>query len=65
MKQKNTHNLKVYEAPGCTRDVPRINLQGKWLTALGYNIGDRIQVTVQDNRLIIEPAPILEAAPVK
>ena len=65
MKQKSTHNLKVYEAPGWTRDIPRINLQGKWLAALGYNIGDRIQVTVQDNRLIIEPAPILEAVPVK
>ena len=65
MKQKNTHNLKVYEAPGWARDIPRINLQGKWLSALGYNVGDHILVTIQDNRLIIEPAPILEAAPVK
>lgn len=55
MKQRQ---LKVYEAPGQLIDVPRINLQGKWLTNLGYHIGDRIIVSCDDHgRLIIEPAP--------
>ena len=65
MKQKSTHNLKVYEAPGWTRDIPRINLQGKWLDALGYHVGDHVLVSVQENRLIIEPAPVPEAVPAK
>ena len=64
-QRKLYHYLKVYEAPGWARDIPRINLQGKWLAALGYNVGDHILVTIQDNRLIIEPAPILEAGPTK
>ena len=57
---KTTHNLKVYEAPGATLRVPRILLQGKWLTDLGYHVGDRIKISFQENRLIIEPAPISE-----
>lgn len=55
MKQRN---LKVYEAPGQSRDIPRINLQGKWLSDLGYHIGDHIVVSIDDqNRLIVELAP--------
>ena len=47
-------HIRVYEAPGMKRDVPRILLQGVWLKNLGYNIGDHIKISHQDNRLIIE-----------
>lgn len=60
---KDTRILKVYEASGMILNIPRINLQGKWLLALGYRVGDPIQVTIQKNRLIIEPAPVAEYTP--
>ncbi len=54
MKERH---LKIYEAPTAKRDVPRIMLQGDWLASLGYHVGDRVQVSFQDNRIIIEPEP--------
>lgn len=48
--------LKVYEAPGEKCNVPRINLQGSWLSNCGFQVGDHITVTCQDNRIIVEPA---------
>lgn len=52
MKERH---LKVYEASGNKRNVPRINLQGDWLSALGYKIGDHVKVSFSENRIIIEP----------
>ena len=48
--------LKVYE----TGDVykgkaqPQIRLQGKWLRQAGFNPHDRITVTKEGSRLVIE-----------
>ena len=58
---KDRH-LKVYEASGNKRNVPRINLQGDWLFSLGYNIGDHVKVSFSNNRIIIEPE-IIDLAP--
>ena len=50
MKRK----LRVYEGSGWNRkEVPEIRLQGKWLEALGFTIGSRIQVECSDSRLVI------------
>lgn len=60
MKQRN---LKVYEAPGQSRDIPRINLQGKWLSDLGYHVGDHIVVTCDNHgKLTIELNPNAQEA---
>ena len=47
--------LKIYK--GCGRNytpVPQIIIQGKWLRPLGFFVGDRVTVTLEGNRLIIE-----------
>lgn len=59
MKERH---LKVYEASGNKRNVPLINLQGDWLSALGYKIGDHVKVSFSENRIIIEPE-IIDPSP--
>ena len=54
MKEKQ---LKIYEAPGDKRNVPRILLQGNWLSNIGFHSGDHVKVTYQDNRIIVESSP--------
>ena len=42
---KSKRSLKVYEAPlglNGKQQIPRIQLQGQWLGALGYHVGDKI-----------------------
>lgn len=58
MAHKDEHKLKVYPAPGGIPNVPRINFQGKWLSDLGYHVGDQIIVSIMGHRLLIEPASI-------
>ncbi|PCJ97585.1 MAG: hypothetical protein COA50_03855 [Flavobacteriaceae bacterium] len=36
-----------------TTPVPEIKLQGKWLAALGFRIGDEVVVTEEENKLTI------------
>lgn len=33
--------------------VPEIRLEGKWLRALGFDIGDQIEIKQQQNKLTI------------
>ena len=53
MKDKRT--LKVYEAPGDRREVPKIILQGKWLKEAGYEIGDSIEISIDKDQIVIKP----------
>lgn len=42
---KSKRSLKVYEAPlglNGKQQIPRIQLQGQWLEALRYHVGDKI-----------------------
>lgn len=59
MKERH---FKVYEASGNKRNVPRINLPGDWLSALGYKIDDHVKVSFSENRIIIEPE-IIDPSP--
>lgn len=34
--------------------VPKITIQGQWLESLGFSIGDKLVVTCEQGRLIIE-----------
>ena len=38
-------------------NMPMIILQGKWLHSLGYNVGDRIDVKISKNKIIIKKEP--------
>ena len=53
---KSKRSLKVYEAPlglNGKQQIPRIQLQGQWLGALGYRVGDKIDVQCTGDMIII------------
>ncbi len=51
----NKRKLTVYagSGKGCSY-ISQIILQGKWLEALGFSIGDKITVDCQQGRIVIE-----------
>nr|DAR33954.1 MAG TPA: Toxin SymE, type I toxin-antitoxin system [Caudoviricetes sp.] len=58
MKERH---LKIYEAPVQKRNIPRINLQGDWLSNLGYHVGDHVIVSYDQGKLIVELDPVIPA----
>lgn len=52
---KNCRNLTVYNAKRGThfQSIPQIRLQGDWLKASGFAIGDNIQVDCKKNQIVI------------
>lgn len=56
MKERH---LKIYEAPGQKRNIPRISLQGNWLSNLGYCVGDHVVVSYNQGKLIVELEPVI------
>ena len=47
--------LKIYKGSGRNyTPVPQIIIQGKWLRPLGFFVGDKVTVTQEGNRLIVE-----------
>lgn len=55
MKDKKNRTLKVYGQSGYHyKDTPTIILKGQWLSATGFDIGDQIQVDVEDGRLLVQ-----------
>lgn len=49
--------MKVYEASGYQyKRTPSIVLKGTWLSELGFDIGEQIEVKCEDGRLIITKA---------
>lgn len=57
MKDKKNRRLKVHgQSNGYNyQDVPTIVLKGKWLTELGFDIGEYINIVVDNDTLIIKP----------
>lgn len=50
-----TKELKIYKGSGRNyTPVPQIIIQGKWLRPLGFFVGDKVMVTQEGNRLIVE-----------
>lgn len=54
---KNPRTLKVYETFQARQwkyiAIPEIQLKGKWLRDLGFEIGDQIEIKQQKNKLTI------------
>ena len=47
--------MKVYEASGYQyKRTPSIVLKGQWLSELGFDIGEQIEVKCEDGRLVIK-----------
>ena len=42
------YSMKSYTTP------PRIMLQGKWLQDLGFEVGQKINIAVSKNKIVIE-----------
>lgn len=71
MAKKNVRELKVCAQSGYRyRDVPQIQLKGKWLREFEFTEETPIMVTCEDGRLVItprqeeameEPAPLMVA----
>lgn len=38
------------------RDFPWLNVSGAWLEEAGFKVGDQVEITVEDNLLIIKNA---------
>lgn len=49
-----TRKLKTYYNKN---NRPQIILQGKWLEDLGYQVGDRIEVKIIKNKIVIKKEP--------
>jgi len=51
-----SREMTVYRARGIGKDltVPMIMMQGKWLRDMGFAVGDRVSVTLQDGKLVVE-----------
>ena len=62
MKQRE---MTVYRARGTSigTNNPLIMLQGKWLRDLGFSTGDRISVTCDGGRLIVEKTGRIRSDP--
>ena len=57
---KDRH-LKIYKALGQKRNIPRINLQGDWLSQLGFQVGDHVVVSCNQGKLIVELEEVIPA----
>ena len=44
-------------------DTPKISMEGKWLEALGFHIGDQIQVEYEEGAIHIFTIPRAEPLP--
>ncbi|SEA14429.1 Toxin SymE, type I toxin-antitoxin system [Arachidicoccus rhizosphaerae] len=41
---------------GSNKIVPWLTVSGLWLAKLGFNVGDMVNITMDNNKIIIEPA---------
>lgn len=65
MKTKNmkvlystrTRGSSNYSYENCYIETPKISMEGKWLEALGFNIGAKIQVDYEEGAIHIHLAP--------
>lgn len=44
-------------------ETPKIQMEGKWLEALGFHIGDAIQVAYEEGSIHISLAPLAQSEP--
>lgn len=61
MAKSNGRSLKIHSYHRDNKQVPELRLIGVWMEQLGFNIGERVQVTTRDRLLIIEPLEVAES----
>ena len=50
-------NYGSYYRPTSYTNYPKIQMEGKWLEALGFHVGDRLQVEYEEGSIRITPVP--------
>lgn len=54
LKHMEKKQLTIYyHYTQSNKEVPLIRLQGQWLREFGFNIGEKIEVTLEENKLVI------------
>ena len=51
--EAHTRKLTIGYVPGDGKHYPMIRLQGKWLEELGFKVGDRVVVVVDEISIVI------------
>lgn len=52
--EKKSRKLTVYGAKNQSyQKIPQIRFDGQWLEALGFCVGDRLQVDCEENKITI------------
>ena len=46
-----------YYRPTTYTSYPKIQMEGKWLEALGFHVGDHLQVEYEEGSIRITPVP--------
>ena len=53
----STRRMKVYEKPGSynysSGQVPEMRIGGMWLSKAGFNIGDHVELAVEEDQITI------------
>lgn len=63
--EKKTRQVKLHRKYRCSRasgwqrdnvdkEVPWLNVSGVWLQQAGFKVGDAVEITIENNRLIIK-----------
>jgi hypothetical protein len=61
---KRTKDLKVFAFPQNNGYVPSIRVAGKWLAEMGFVCGDRVTLTAENGKIIIDKKqPASELSP--
>lgn len=55
----STRRMKVYYRPGAF-SIPQMRFGGAWLSKLGFNIGDHIELTVEEEQITIRRITVEE-----
>ena len=55
MAKKCDRSLKILGYHRDNKQVPELRLLGVWMEQLGFNVGERVNITTRDRLLIIEP----------
>lgn len=55
--EEKSRKLKVYGGTNKSyQTIPQIKFEGQWLEALGFSVGDKIQLDCEENKITITKA---------
>jgi len=55
MAKQDERQIRICSNQKTNRRVPELRLTGVWFEELGFNIGDRVNITARERLLVIQP----------